>query len=1021
MKKISLILAFILIFSVFASACDSSSTESSEYVSDVSEESSKPQENQTVMSDIQVSADPHETVISTGASYSTSISAGENYPDSYGSELTDGIRTTVNTDNYGDETLSGFAAAYGRFRIQLDLGFVSDKIYKFKLGYLSTTNAGLNAPASVQIQASIDGKKWHNLGFLKLPEFVEGKMLEAELQLETYATARYVRFVVQSQSSWIMIDEVLVIADIEGSDSNIDYLEAVNNAYQSLGAIARPAGVNDVNRDLDKILVSKGAKYETTATIVDNFKDKGNMLTDGNISGYYEGETWVGFEGGQDAVVKLDLGKTVDDIASIEASFYANTAVKIFMPVALKIAAIDESGNKTELAILYGNTVLKNGAYVYSLPLSKTISARYIEFTMVSTESNMYLVEEFAVYAYRENVVEGLYPPVEFKNDATEWGSEASNDKENLIANKNPQILSAADPGEGNYANNTPVTSPLLTDGKYAVNTDIHNGSFFKFSHGGGRLMVFDLDHISTVQTVKARFTQNIDWAVQAPSTVQILVSIDGNTWFEIGVIEKGNSIETKVFVYEAKLSQKVKARYVALNFPVAAWSGCDEIEVWGTKNSSGVNPSKYPEKSLISNKRIEPSDDLLGGAKDQVLLYQRTDSSYKVDDLMPYIAYLNADGEIVDTMFDSFLFLFIGDFPVGGGKAHAGGTKDGWLWALDDAFKDGQNLMALEEAAGTVKQELGLPSDFKFKVSLTLYYPSLGVTNFGDVDGDGVTENLDKIEDRIKVMQWYIDLIYDTYESKDFENVELVGYYWFHEAIEADDAESVELMNEVADMVHEKDCDFFWIPYFTANGYSEWAKYGFDCAVMQPNYVFELEAPYSNITNCANLTQLYGMGVEMEICTEALTNMNFFKKYMEYVAGGIQYGYMTDCIVMYYQSVYDFRDACNSGNIMGRMVYDTTYHFIKEDLQYKPATLEKINATISADTPYQGKIEFSNDYLRELSINVFPDHGSLTVNNDGSFTYYPETGFTGEVTFSFVYSEYLGWSDPCEVTITVE
>ena len=1010
-----------MIFCVFASACNSTPDESSDVVSDVSEESSAAQNSQTVMTDVDVSANPYETIISTGASYTTSINAGENYPDSYGSELTDGIRTTVNTDNYGDETLAGFPAAYGRFRIQLDLGYVAENIYKFKLGYLSTTNAGLNAPSSVQIQASIDGKKWHNVGFLKLPEFVEGQMLEAELVLPKYATARYVRFVVQTQSSWVMIDEVMVFADTEGSDSNLDYLEAVNSAYKELGAVARPEGTNEINRDLDKVLISRGKKYEITGTQLENFKDKNYMLTDGNISGYYEGETWVGFEGGQEVTVKIDMGVTYNDIASIEASFYTNTAVKVFMPVALKVAAIDEAGNRTELAILYGNTVLKSGAYVYSLPLPKAISARYIEFTMVSTESNMYLVEELAVYAYREAASVKLYPDLVLDDNATEWGSDASSEYVNLIAGKTPQVLTAAEPPKDAYANNTPVTSPLLTDGKTSPTSDIHNGYFFKFSNGGGRLVVFDLEHISSIDKVTARFTQNLDWAVPAPSNVQVLVSVDGSNWYEIGIMQKPNGDEAKVFDYSIKLSSKVKARYVAINFSVGAWAGCDEIQVFGNKTSSGSNPSKYPEKSLLSNKRIEPSDDLLGGAKDQVLLYQNSNRYYTKEDLMPYVGYINADGEIVDTMFDSFLFLFIGDFPVGGGKAHAGGTKAGWEWALNDAFTDGQNLMALEEAAGEVKQALGLGDDYKFKVSLTLYYPSVSVSNFGDVDGDGVNENLSIYGDRVKVMQWYIDLIYSTFESKSFESVELVGYYWFHEAIEHDDTASINLMNAVSDMVHKKDCTFFWIPYFTANGYNAWAEYGFDVAVMQPNYVFELETPYTNVIDCANLTQLYGMGVEMEICTEALTNLNFFKKYMQYLAGGIEYGYMSDCIVMYYQSVYDFRDACNSNSVMGRMVYDYTYHFIKEDLQYKPDALETINATTSADTPYVGKFEFTDDKLRELVVDVFPAHGSVTLNSDGSFTYYPETGFTGEVSFSFIYNEYLGWSDPCVVNITVE
>ena len=74
---------------------------------------------------------------------------------------------------------------------------------------------------------------------------------------------------------------------------------------------------------------------------------------------------------------------------------------------------------------------------------------------------------------------------------------------------------------------------------------------------------------------------------------------------------------------------------------------------------------------------------------------------------------------------------------------------------------------MALEEAAGEAKKALGLGDDYKYKVSLTLYYPSTHVTSFGDVDGDGVSENLSKISDRFKVMEWYIKKIRATFDEK--------------------------------------------------------------------------------------------------------------------------------------------------------------------------------------------------------------------------------------------------------------
>lgn len=1021
MKKISLILVLLMVFSVFATACGGDS-ETSTVESEASEQSQTQEKPISTRTGIPVRENPDATVVSTGASYSSNLQADESYADTYGTELTNGIRCTPVSASYGDESLAGYPAAGGRFRIVVDLGYVCEKLYEFRVGYLSTTEAGINKPSSVSIHVSIDGKKWDNIGICKMPDFIEGNIQEAVLQCKDYIQARYIRFYVQSSAAWVMLDEVMAIADIEGGESNSAFSDAVNLAYKTYGAIARPEGTKEIDFDLTKHLVSKNAKYTVTGEQVDTFKDNGKMLTDGEMTGYYEGQTWVGFKGGSDITVKIDLGANVTDIAEIEASFYTNTSVKIHLPVALKIAAIDNDGNKTDLSILYANTIITNGSYVFSMPLDKAIAARYIEVTMIATDCSMHLVEEIGVYTYRDIKAPQMYPDVVLEDNATEWGSEASSNNVNLISGKTQQIISAGTLDESLFANNTKADSKILTDGKISTATDIHNGFFFKFSHGGGRKVIYDLEHISAVNKVTARFTQQIDWGVHAPANVQICVSINGSDWYELGVVEKPGNEETTVFDYELKLSGKVKARYIMFNFTVGAWAGCDEMQVFGTTSVSGAKePSAYKKVSALSSKRVEPSDDLLGGAKDLCLLYQRNDAQYTVDELIPYLAYVDENGEQKDTMFDSFLFLFLGNFPIGGGEAYQNGTKAGWDWAIEDAFKEGQNLNALEEAAGIVKSNLGLGSDFKYKVTLTLYYPSFGITNFGDADGDGVNEDFSKLEDRLKAIKYHIAQMEEKFEAAKFENIELVGYYWFHETIESKDTESLEMLNGIADIVHKTGKDFFWIPYFCSNGYSDWSNYGFDVAVMQPNYVFKIDTPYSNLITNSALTELYGMGVEMEICYEALSKRDFFKKYMEYVAGGVEYGYMKDTIVMYYQDVLDYYDACYSGTVMGRMIYDYTYHFIKEDLDYNPDALPPITAEVEKNTPYVGKFNFENDYLREIKIAVYPDHGTVTVNSDGTFVFYPETDYTGEVKFSFAYSEYLGWSDPCEVTVTVK
>jgi VCBS repeat-containing protein len=46
--------------------------------------------------------------------------------------------------------------------------------------------------------------------------------------------------------------------------------------------------------------------------------------------------------------------------------------------------------------------------------------------------------------------------------------------------------------------------------------------------------------------------------------------------------------------------------------------------------------------------------------------------------------------------------------------------------------------------------------------------------------------------------------------------------------------------------------------------------------------------------------------------------------------------------------------------------------------------------------------------------------NGLVTVNADGSFTYTPDSGFTGTDTFTYAANDGLGGSDTATVTITV-
>ena len=82
-------------------------------------------------------------------------------------------------------------------------------------------------------------------------------------------------------------------------------------------------------------------------------------------------------------------------------------------------------------------------------------------------------------------------------------------------------------------------------------------------------------------------------------------------------------------------------------------------------------------------------------------------------------------------------------------------------------------------------------------------------------------------------------------------------------------------------------------------------------------------------------------------------------------------------------------------------------------------ATIPAVEDLTGTDT--SKIIGLEDGVLYDFDLITVVDHGSVTLNGDGTITYYPEKGYTGEAKFSFVYSEYVGWSDVCDVTITVK
>ena len=1026
-STLALLLAITMLLGVLASCDDGEVAESSDVEASVEEstessessktETSKDDGAEIIKGDV-VNNPEFSTVVSNGRAYSNSVAAGDQYPDTYGIELTDGVLGPSNSADYNAADYNGYHGTTPLV-ITTDLGEEYDNLYEFRLGYLSTNNAGIRAPQMVRIMASVDGKKFYDVGDLEIPEFVEGQRVEAVLKTENYVKARYVRFIV-IKNGWLFLDELQIVANVEKvADVNELLLDNLKAAYDKLGVV-KFEGTNEVDTEVALSLATLKKSYTVSSEAAPGFKDNGNYLTDGKITGMLSGGNWVAYEGNQNVEIVVDLNTSRNDLSDFRLVCYATNTIGNSLPVAVTYSVSEDGKTFTDVGRVFAPATKQNN-FEYPLSLTKATSGRYIKFTIEATDTARYLVEEAAVYVHSlGGSGNSNYPYPTFDLTAKEWDNPSSKDVNLALGLK--QWVYIPEDIDVQLNNTTAANTTVITDGKKAPNNDIHNGWFFKIHNSSAPLEVFfDLGATSTVKSINIEFINKQSWGVAPPAAYDVYISDDGKTWYNAGTCEPAPSSADCLYNATLKLKKAVKARYVSVYMMTNGWVGFSEIEINGctsTKGTPSIAEAKYPKRGEGDLGYLAPSKDLIKGYKDVCLLYHRVDRpGYSESELLRYLAYVDTEGNIKDTLFDSFLFLQSGDLPSG--KANNSAiTKADLDWMLDSIFADDKNLKVMDKLAGQIKTELGLDKNFKYGIGITIYKPTIG-SDYGDFDGDGKSNIINTEADRIAAIEAYMNDVEKRFKEAGFENLELMGYYWYHEGIYPENNDP-EIIKQTVKKCHTHGYDLFWIPWYNAPGVEYWKDCDIDVAVMQPSYAFDTAVGEGRLEQAANYIRQYGMGIEIEIGSANLNDPVLRQRYIEYLMGGVEFGYLKNCIHMYYQEVTAYYAASVSGDPKVRQLYDYTYQFIKGTLEAYPDALETLQITGKANEIITGSIsEDKVDYV--IDVIQSTEHGSLTLGADGSFVYYPEKDFTGTVTFVYTFNAGLGKSKPCTIEIVIE
>ncbi len=803
----------------------------------------------------------------------------------------------------------------------------------------------------------------------------------------------------------------------------------------------------------------EGHAYSTTIAASSQYPDEKNILTDRVISEKFEtNKTWAGYNLKTDEVntITFDLGSTKGGLLDFSVTVLDYTSYGIYAPYKITVSVAGEDKNYTKVGAAYrpDGELSQNAAMDYKVLLHNAAEARYIRYE-ISGKSTWLFVSEITATAY-----DASYTADEkSKSDINEYygykgipeittpkyWSESDknyNSEINLIKSKKPYI-SAGEAVEKTYLTEwyNGTDTQKLTDGIKATAPSYGAAQWFHTTLGYSRSITYDLSKTSAVKGFSIGLLYDTDAGVKMPTELAFLISENGIDWQTLYYSDSIMAEKEHEIVRINETFDKVyKARYARIDYSTFSHVFIDEITVTGTKNISDA-AAIVPDNGNgngASNNFLMPED--FFGVNNMLLSYHCkldennvSDDSGRADinEYLPYIAYLDEDGNIKDTFFDSALYLPYTNMVHDAQKSIFGRSADGWRNYVNDMFYPDRNMNALEQCADKVYTELGV-TDQKIKVftSILYTYPKLmdgSKNNFGDIDGDGRNENFDNIEDRKKAIKWLMDEEYRRFYEGNYKHLDFCGYYWFEESISYNDPHERELIRFAVDYAHSLGVKVFWIPYRTATGINDWEKLGFDAACLQPNYMFNKDADASVLYDTASKAKQLGMCVELEI--DGSNSITMVQKFVRYLNAGAETGYM-NAVKMYYQNGVPgaFYSACYSEDALLRAIYDYTYLFAKE--KFTPIRSDN---NIISETPLEYKYEVNtelnikldisnlNMLIGNLTVTLSPKYGDLKLNNDGSFVYYPAEDYKGEDRFKIAYDAGDGELVSTEIIVRCE
>ena len=781
-----------------------------------------------------------------------------------------------------------------------------------------------------------------------------------------------------------------------------------------------------LTRDIDRGLKATNLFYRRPYTLSrepsESYPDThGVKLTDGaTMDLFYGNQIYVGWSGKSQLSVNFDMQNNENAIADISVGCLRLMAYGIGLPSYVAVQASDDGKTYTDVSKIYTPSDVPDATrqnYYFSFP--KALTARYIRIYFAAQDNTFLFVDEIRGFEYSENGtlentltadIQEDFPVVDFYDYNLNLGesnvkvseSDADyNEERNLatIEGVDFQIIHF-DNFAKNHSNSGRDKLYLLTDGKQ--HSENYNQDYFIFQRGGGRHVIADLGRVMAVKGCNISFLDKYTYGVATPPVYYISVSENGEDWVtvfaednpEYGITERG--FDTRV----ADFGKEVRARYVRVTFQTVPFEATSssvymgEWEIIGKKNPAGAETATL-NKDIVYG-RYTDNDDigvyniLFAGITNGVGTHCTDTHVLTEDAAFVYMAAVDENGKASGVLMDSILFATRGEV-----NQYADRTE-GYSFFLDELFYDGLNMDAANRAKGTINAQLGTHD--KEKVWISVNCPSIGDTFNG--------KTIQTVEDYNECIKWMIDEAERRFKEKNYQNLELVGFYWLEEAIrpnqwQTEEAHDYEACLEFNRYVHSLGYLTIWSPYYNAKGI--WASHilGFDIGSLQPNHMF-YSSEASRVTTAAELAKLYGISVEIEIESSA-QGKDVLDYYREYLGTGYDYGYM-DSVKLYYQGAVPgaIVESCNHEDEFIKAIYDETVLYATETLESNRNRKDAVDLSLYADQEVSvehGKsVTISVGDLTDMTYRVsqLPAYGFIRLDRNGTLTFNSMKGFRG-------------------------